>query len=349
MKTKQSEWTKANLQRLLATIKTNISGNDRMRVFYQGIKSIDWDEVAFPPFSPEACQKKWDEMSRKMRKFRTLTELIVEAEDVISDPSQNQKIHPELPKTPLTPSAMFYKENVAKFHEKKPKLKQRELMTLVLKEYKALPREEKAKYVKKYQLTKEEYEKSMEKFREQYEDAPVHGEKRKNVSEHIQNGNKRQAKSGKTFPGEPKMPPRAANLIFYKERLKKTNNSIARTSEYDSNIHHMWKDLPNREKERYKEQCDDLFRKYSKKLQNWFKTLTTAEQEGYRICNPSKCKYLDDKHFKTNNTDMNTISDSEDEDIEYSSSDEGEDEEGEEEEEDGDDDDDDDIIMFEIY
>ncbi|XP_053197040.1 nucleolar transcription factor 1-like [Scomber japonicus] len=324
METEQSEWTKADLQKLLATIKTNITDKDRMKVFYQGVKSVDWDKVAFPPFSPEACQEKWDEMCRKMRKFRTLTELVVEAEDVISDPSQNQKIHPELPKTPLPPSALFYKENVTKFHKKKPNLKPSALMSVVLKEFKALPYEEKAKYKKKYQLAKDEYDRSMDKFREQYEDAPVHGEKRKKVSEHTQNGNKRHAKSRKTFPGEPKIPSQTANQIFFKETLKKTNVKLPRTSERFNKIHHMWKDLPNKEKERYKDQCDDLFRKYTKRLQRWFKTLTTAEQKDYRICNPSKCQYLDDKHLKTNNTDIHIISDSEDEDIAYSSSDEGE-------------------------
>lgn len=60
------EWTKADLQKLLATIKTNITDKDRMKVFYQGVKSVDWDKVAFPPFSPEACQEKWDETCRKV-------------------------------------------------------------------------------------------------------------------------------------------------------------------------------------------------------------------------------------------------------------------------------------------
>lgn len=59
-------WTKANLQKLLAAMKTSISENDRMRIFYQGMKSLDWNKVAFPPFSPEACQEKWKDILRKV-------------------------------------------------------------------------------------------------------------------------------------------------------------------------------------------------------------------------------------------------------------------------------------------
>ncbi|XP_044193127.1 nucleolar transcription factor 1-like isoform X3 [Thunnus albacares] len=461
METEESGWTKANLQKLLAAMKTNLSQNDRMRTFYQGMKSLDWDKVAFPPFSPEACQEKWKDMLRKMRKIRTLTELIVEAEDVISNPTLNQKIHPELPKAPTPANAIFYEENMAKFHKKYPKMDNRELLKLMMNKYVGLPDEEKAKYEEKYQRAKKEYERRMEKFREQYQEAPhckrKTKRKRKKVSKDTsdqgeqcsedaeenntkksrdglppkpphdgyslfckeQVGNmegvsgqafvtvwakrwqkltdkqkseyktrsqelqreysvklnqylstfdadeqqrildennikrpkpckitKRQVKSVKTFPGEPKMPCRSGNVIFCKKQMEQIKEKVPNGRKRFVKVQQMWKELSTREKEGYKEQVNDNLRKYSKELQKWFETLTAAEQEGYRICNPSKCKYLDATRTETNNTEVVYIpSDSEDEDIEDSSSDEEESDEEEEEEED----DDDDVLMFDIY
>ncbi|XP_019738867.1 nucleolar transcription factor 1-like isoform X3 [Hippocampus comes] len=78
-------WTTENLLKLLNAMKTNISDGDRMRAFLHGVKKLDWEKVAFPPFSPKDCQQKWRVVSHKMRKIRTLTELVDEAADELSN------------------------------------------------------------------------------------------------------------------------------------------------------------------------------------------------------------------------------------------------------------------------
>lgn len=62
-----ADWTKANLQKLLAAMKTSIPENDRMSAYNKGLKTVDWNKVAFPPFSPEECQDKWREIFQKVR------------------------------------------------------------------------------------------------------------------------------------------------------------------------------------------------------------------------------------------------------------------------------------------
>lgn len=66
-------WTKANLQKLLAAMKTSIPEHDIMSAYTKGLKSVDWNVVAFPPFSPEACQEKWREILQKVSKKTVLT------------------------------------------------------------------------------------------------------------------------------------------------------------------------------------------------------------------------------------------------------------------------------------
>lgn len=62
-------WTPENLLKLLNAMKTNISDGDRMRAFLHGVKKLDWDKVAFPPFSPKDCQEKWRVVAHKVRRI----------------------------------------------------------------------------------------------------------------------------------------------------------------------------------------------------------------------------------------------------------------------------------------
>lgn len=66
-------WTNANLQKLLAAMKTIIPKEDRGQAYTRGLKAMDWKTVAFPPFSPEACQKKWGEILQKVGHSLTLS------------------------------------------------------------------------------------------------------------------------------------------------------------------------------------------------------------------------------------------------------------------------------------
>ncbi|TDG98064.1 hypothetical protein EPR50_G00214090 [Perca flavescens] len=451
----ESGWTKASLQKLLAAMKTSIPEHDIMSAYTKGLKSVDWNVVAFPPFSPEACQEKWKEILQKMRKTRTLTELIVEAEDVISNPVKNMKIHPEFPKKPSPPNAIFYEENWAKFHEKHPNMSRRKVFRRLIKKYKALSDEEKAQYVEKSEAAMEGYRKKMQQFRKQYKlpparepkacqkrkrlsaDTPTQGEEGTTVAKDLppkppfngynlfckeqrasmtgfsgntyvsvwaqrwrdltarqreeystrcrelkrqysvmlnkylmtfdkeeqqrilnENGIKRPhehksivKKVARKLPGEPKMPSRSGNVIFCKNQMELLKEKFPNSNERFTKVNQMWHALSDREKERYKEEVCQKVNKYSMELQKWFKTLPAAEQEAYRIRNPSKLQFLIVNQMKNDREEpcgaAYRPSDSEDEDIEDSSSDEEEEDNSDcyqvEEEEDND------VIMFKVF
>ncbi|XP_030257138.1 nucleolar transcription factor 1-like isoform X2 [Sparus aurata] len=84
-------WTKENLQKLLAAMKTSYPEEYGDIAYPTGLKAVDWEKVAFPPFSPEACQNKWRKIFHEMRKLRTLAELIDEAEESITNLVLNKK------------------------------------------------------------------------------------------------------------------------------------------------------------------------------------------------------------------------------------------------------------------
>ncbi|XP_073345841.1 nucleolar transcription factor 1-like isoform X3 [Pagrus major] len=86
-----TDWTKVNLQKLLTAMKTSYPDEYRSDAYITGLKAMDWEKVAFLPFSPEACQEKWGEILQKMRRMRTLAELIDEAEEAIANPVLNKK------------------------------------------------------------------------------------------------------------------------------------------------------------------------------------------------------------------------------------------------------------------
>ncbi|XP_063749480.1 nucleolar transcription factor 1-like isoform X2 [Eleginops maclovinus] len=411
-------------------MKTNIPSKDKKSTYIKGLKHVDWKEVAFNPFTPEACKKKWGEILQKLQKIRTLSELIVEAEDIFSNPLQNTKNHPEHPKRPSPPNATFCEENWARCCTKHPNMKQSKIMRRLSKKYQALPEKEKAQYVEKFNLETVEYQKKMKEFRKQYITSP--NKKRKKLSddstdqvqgkeqtedveclppkpptngynifckeqrmfmmglptnayttvwaqrwrdltdtereqyklrckemkreytvklnEYLQTVDKEEQqkflkekglkrpkeqkpvvrKVAKKIPGEPRKPFQAGNTIFYKKQMLLLKDAVPNSRLRLTKINQMWLELSVEEKNRYKKEATEKLIKYSKELQQWFKTLSRTQKEAYQNRNPSVRTYH--------------IQDSEDEMLENSSCKKmSEFEEDEEEEEDGK------IIAFDIY
>ncbi|XP_056286325.1 nucleolar transcription factor 1-B-like isoform X1 [Pseudoliparis swirei] len=438
-------WTQVNLQQLLATMKATLPGHARNLSYITAQKTVDWNKVAFPPFSPEACQEKWKQILRKMSKTRTLIELIDEANGVITNPVKNVKIHPECPKRPAPPTAIFFEENVSDYQKTHPNRSRQNIFRKLCKKYKLLPCEEKAPYEDKFQLANEEYMRKMELFSKQYlkgdfrkstlkklsaknkavtraqvskdtEGMPpkpsINGytlfckeqsasgtaykgvnvwaqswrdmtEKRKDVyntsckrlksqyvvelKEYLMNfdeakqqrilketGIKRpkelrdiKRRDKNKIPGEPKITFRSGCDIFRKKQMFLLKDHILNSKERFGRVNKMWLDLSSEEKKRYQEEVFKDNKKYCMELQKWFETLSAAEQQLYRMHNPSKLRYLDAVQMEVYNSEKTRApiyrpSDSEDEDTEESEDEVESDEEEEEEE-------DDDVIVFEVY
>uniref|UniRef100_A0AAQ6AI95 HMG box domain-containing protein n=1 Tax=Amphiprion ocellaris TaxID=80972 RepID=A0AAQ6AI95_AMPOC len=160
-----------DLLKLLEAMKVALPQKDLTK--YKTSEShLDWQKVAFNSYTAEMCKQKWQEVSKEIRKFRTLTELIVDAQDYIKNPYKGKKIkkHPDFPKKPLTPYFRFFMEKRAKYAKLHPEMSNLDLTKILSKKYRELPDKKKKKYVDDFLRDKESFVHSMMKFREEHPD-----------------------------------------------------------------------------------------------------------------------------------------------------------------------------------
>ncbi|XP_047018595.1 nucleolar transcription factor 1 isoform X2 [Ictalurus punctatus] len=164
-------WAQDDLLKLLDAMKVNLPEKDLTK--YKTTEAhLDWGKVAFNTYSAEMCKQKWLEVSREIRKFRTLTELIVDAQEYIKNPYKGKKLkkHPDFPKKPLTPYFRFFMEKRAKYAKLHPEMSNLDLTKILSKKYKELPERKKEKYVHDFIKEKETFELNMLKFKEDHPD-----------------------------------------------------------------------------------------------------------------------------------------------------------------------------------
>uniref|UniRef100_A0A8D0D113 Upstream binding transcription factor, like n=1 Tax=Sander lucioperca TaxID=283035 RepID=A0A8D0D113_SANLU len=163
------DWTKEDCLMLLERIRTLLPDTDAMK--YKTTEShFDWDKVGFGSFTGEMCRQKWQKVSSDVRKYRTMTELIVDATEFVKNPYKGKKLktHPDFPKKPLTPYFRFFMEKRAKYAKIHPEMSNLDLTKILSKKYKELPDKKKQKYITEFQREKEEFEKNMARFKEDH-------------------------------------------------------------------------------------------------------------------------------------------------------------------------------------
>ncbi|KAM6449402.1 nucleolar transcription factor 1 isoform 2-T5 [Liasis olivaceus] len=165
----QDRWTQEDMLTLLECMKNNLPSNDGSK-FKTTESHLDWDKVAFKDFSGEMCKMKWIEISNEVRKFRTLTELIMDAEEHVKNPYKGKKLkkHPDFPKKPLTPYFRFFMEKRAKYAKLHPEMSNLDLTKILSKKYKELPEKKKMKYIQDFQREKQDFERNLARFREDH-------------------------------------------------------------------------------------------------------------------------------------------------------------------------------------
>ncbi|XP_075767313.1 nucleolar transcription factor 1 isoform X3 [Pelodiscus sinensis] len=167
----QDRWSQEDMLTLLECMKGILPSNDGSK-FKTTESHLDWDKVAFKDFSAEMCKMKWMEISTEVRKFRTLTEVIMDAEEHVKNPYKGKKLkkHPDFPKKPLTPYFRFFMEKRAKYAKLHPEMSNLDLTKILSKKYKELPEKKKMKYIQDFQREKQEFERNLARFREDHPD-----------------------------------------------------------------------------------------------------------------------------------------------------------------------------------
>ncbi|XP_018416692.1 PREDICTED: nucleolar transcription factor 1-B-like [Nanorana parkeri] len=163
----EDQWSQEDMLTLLETMKSLLPGQDSS--YFKTTEShLDWNKLAFKNYTGSMCRQKWTEIANKVRKFRTLTELIQDAEQHVKNPykGKNLKKHPEFPKKPLTPYYRFLMEKKAKYAKLYPEISHADFTRILSKKYKELPEHKKMKYIQDSQREKQDFERNLARFRE---------------------------------------------------------------------------------------------------------------------------------------------------------------------------------------
>ncbi|XP_048200258.1 upstream-binding factor 1-like protein 1 [Perognathus longimembris pacificus] len=279
----QCYWSKKDILMLLDHMEKNLPFDDNL-TFKKAQTCLDWGKVAFKHFSGEMCKVKWLEISNKLRKYRTLSDLVQEAKERIKNPNRNKEYekHPDFPKRPLTAYIRFYKEKWAKYSQKYPKMSNQELAKVLSKKYKQLPEHIKQSYIRDFQKEKQEFKEKLVRFREDHPDL-VQVYKTSGVSKIVRLPPKTEEFSMEVkFHGEPKKPPMNAYHKFHQDSWSSQELQHLPLRERMVEISRRWQRVPQSLKEHYKNLAEMLQKQYRVDLDLWLKTLSPKEYAAYR-------------------------------------------------------------------
>lgn len=296
----QHLWSKRDILKLLECMK-NIIPSDDFRGFKKTLEDLDWSKVAFGQFSGEMCRQKWTKISHSLRKFRTLSELVVEASEHVKQPRRSKAIekHPDFPKRPLTVYLRFYKEHLDKYSQMYPEYNNRQLTKILAEKYKQLPQEIKDRYIQEFQKEKQEFQEKLAKFKEthpgvehckKYRVPKSHQTKvpkksqgdMKNVKSPLETEFPKTFSPVIKFQGEPKKPPMSAYHKFHQDSWSSTELQHLSLRERWVEISRRWQQVPGSLREHYNCQAEELQKQYWVEMDLWLKGLSPEEATAYR-------------------------------------------------------------------
>uniref|UniRef100_G3R5V7 Upstream binding transcription factor n=1 Tax=Gorilla gorilla gorilla TaxID=9595 RepID=G3R5V7_GORGO len=298
----QDRWSQEDMLTLLECMKNNLPSNDSSK-FKTTESHMDWEKVAFKDFSGDMCKLKWVEISNEVRKFRTLTELILDAQEHVKNPYKGKKLkkHPDFPKKPLTPYFRFFMEKRAKYAKLHPEMSNLDLTKILSKKYKELPEKKKMKYIQDFQREKQEFERNLARFREDHPDL-IQNAKKSDIPEKPKTPQQlwythekkvylkvrpdvsvrpRVGGGGCTAVarGEPRQVGRARNSYsLYCAELMANMKDVPSTERMVL-CSQQWKLLSQKEKDAYHKKCDQKKKDYEVELLRFLESLPEEEQQ----------------------------------------------------------------------
>ncbi|CAI9166653.1 unnamed protein product [Rangifer tarandus platyrhynchus] len=318
MPKRQDDWSKEDIVQLLECMEKNIPSSDG-HTFKAAQSVMDWEKVAFKDFSGEMCKFKWLEVSHKVRKFRTLKELVLEAKENVSNPSKKHKKtgktqestrkhkkHAYLFKKSLTAYRHISQVMRPQYIQKHPKISNQELTRVLPEEHRKVPEQLKVKHGQHLEKEKKDFGEKMALFREQHPDL-VSNPKKSGVPQRsemkvpekfqqtVQKVKSPQEKSLPMlwkFQGEPKKPPMNGYHKFHQDLWSSRELKVVPPRERMVEISRRWQRVPQDQKELYKKQAEELQTQYKVDLDLWLRTLSPEEYAAYREATCAKCKNM---------------------------------------------------------
>ena len=189
MPKRQDDWSKEDIVRLLESMEKNIPSSDG-HTFKSTQSVMDWEKVAFKDFSGEMCKLKWLEVSHKVRKFRTLKELVLAAKENVSNPSKKHKKtqktqentrkhkkHAYLFQKSLTAYRHISQVMRPQYIQKHPKISNQELTRVPSEEHRKVPEQLRVRHSQDLEKEKKDIREKIALFRAQHPDLVPNPEK----------------------------------------------------------------------------------------------------------------------------------------------------------------------------
>jgi len=169
------DWPKDDDMDLFQRIQKALPADDSMK-YESRLNHIDWETVAFDNYSSEDCKKRWHYVQTHLRRYRLLTELVVDAMSWRLRPwtnfnaSRKAQTHPEHPKKPLSAYLIFYMDKKNEVMISQPGLAMIDMSKVIAKMYSTLSDKKKSKYTELAKKEKEQYEIKLKKFLQDHPD-----------------------------------------------------------------------------------------------------------------------------------------------------------------------------------
>uniref|UniRef100_A0A2M4BG07 Putative histone h1 n=1 Tax=Anopheles marajoara TaxID=58244 RepID=A0A2M4BG07_9DIPT len=155
-------WSLAEYGKLVDQLRTVLPKNDK-RSHSSRLKSIEWDKVAFDGHTAESVKEQTHSLLKKVRKFRTLAEMLEDVPQVIK-----KRMRADKPKGPLSSYIHFMKEVYGSYQQRYQTVSGPELVKLIARDFGQLSEKKRAKYERMAEESKKAYQIEMEKYHHEH-------------------------------------------------------------------------------------------------------------------------------------------------------------------------------------
>ncbi|XP_050079086.1 nucleolar transcription factor 1-like [Anopheles maculipalpis] len=221
-----TDWPAADYKKLVEQLRTVLPRKDQRR-YLNGLKKVDWDRVAFDGHSPEEIRAVTKKVLSKIRKHRTLAEMVEDIPQYVDKMLSSGK-----PKNPPSAYNLFVKEKFSNFRKKNSDLATSEVFKIVSQEFAALSQKKKQKYEAMAMQAKEAHKLQLEQYYKDNPDALQSKKSPKTPKERNRNTKK--------------IPKTITPFALFKLDSKKVNAEITTTE-----LRVLWNDLELKKKIKY--------------------------------------------------------------------------------------------------
>lgn len=151
-KAKTRGWSRDEELTLLQNVENHLQSSEKGKDIY--VKDIAWGKITFGEFDEDDVHRRWNALTSKIRKMRTVNEILEDAKLKVAEKDDSVKSRkrkrddkdPAFPKTPLTSYLIFCEEKRPRLAQKYTDLGSKELMTKLAKKWQKLSDQKKQKY-----------------------------------------------------------------------------------------------------------------------------------------------------------------------------------------------------------